>query len=151
MSEDRREAILLALIDVLKNVGVPANRVFRNRLSIAENLRPAIDIFDGDEEPAADVESYGRGRPARGPVMVDMTPEIYFFLDGTEAEVGPALSALRVKIIKAVLSSETLVALCANGDIRYAGFATGFAEGRRVEAEAGISFAFRYILYPSKL
>lgn len=149
--EDRREAILVRIKEVLATY-VPTNHAFRNRLRIPDELLkegPVAVVLDGDETP--DDTAYGRGRPATTPVIVTMTPEIYTFVADAADVVGTSVNTLRGKIIKGVLTDETLVALCHNGDIRYQGFMTGFAFGRSLEGEAGLSFAFQYVLRPTQL
>jgi hypothetical protein len=149
---DRQQEILARLFEVLKTCLDKPEHAFRNKLNLPDHLRPAIIMFDGDENTADDVDSYGRHRaPGAQAIMMDAVPEIYVFVEGKEDEVGPALAALRAKILKAIYTDETLVALCANGDIRYQGYATGFATGKKVEAEAGIQISFRYVLRPTQL
>jgi hypothetical protein len=74
---DPREQILSRLVALAQTVVNPRH-VFRNKLRIADELLPAIAILDGDESP--DDSGYGRGRPARAPLVVTMRPEIYGFV-----------------------------------------------------------------------
>lgn len=147
---DVREAILARLLVLFKAI-VGADKAFRNRLRIPDELLPAITVLDGDETP--DDSSYGRGRPANGPLIVTMRPEIYAFTDSDQDDesLGAGLNALRAQIMKAVLNDETLLGLCKDGDIRYEGFSTGLAQGRSLEGELGIAFAFVYVLRPKSL
>lgn len=149
MSEDRREAILSRLHEIAKGLVGPEN-AFRNQIDIPEGNRPAIVIFDADEGPDPNF-STGGTRPAFGPVKVNMTPEIYLLLADNIDDAGPALNALRCRVIKAVITDQSLVGICADGDIRYEGFATGFSLARAMEAEAGISFSFLYMVRPKSL
>ena len=148
MSEDKREAILVRLVEVMKGL-VGESNVFRNQIDIPEGTLPVIVIFDADETP--DPDSYGRGRPAHGPVRVSMTPEIHMLLNGDSETIGSDINALRARVIKAAVTDASLVALCQNGDIRYEGFATGLAAGRSMQGEAGIVIGFNYILRPDRL
>lgn len=147
---DVREAIL-ARLQVLFAGIVGTDHAFRNRLNIPDELLPAISVLDGDETP--DDSGYGRGRPANGPLVMYLRPEIYGFVDANAAdsEVGPAVSALRAAILKAVLNDSTLLGLCKDADIRYEGFSSGLAGGRSLEGELGLALCFVYVLRPKTL
>lgn len=148
MSEDTREAIL----ERLEAIGLQfaaAEHVFRNQIDIPEKARPAWVVLDGDED--TEDGAWGKGRPANGPLIVSMRPELFIMLDAGSEKVGPALSAFRRRVIKTILTDSTLVDLALHGDIRYEGMVTGFAVGRSIEAEAGFSFSFRYLLRPDRL
>lgn len=150
MAQDKRELILARVFAVYTAVADANNGfAFRNRLDIPENKRPAIILLDADESP--DESAYARKRPANGPAVVGLTPETYILASGDSADIGTTLNTWRSRIIKAILTDETLLALSHDGDIRYAGFATGLANGRSMEGEAGLSFVFNYMLFPSKL
>ena len=148
---DKRESILARLALVLAAVdGIEA--VFRNRIEIPENKRPAAVILDADETQADTQIPEGRGRPiGASPCLMAMTPEIYLLTGDAPASIGTDLNDLRTKVLKAVLQDETLISLCKDGDITYLGFTTGLASGRSMEGEAGISFQFQYVLFPSLL
>lgn len=152
---DKRELILARLNTLFGTVeGVADAR--RNDLNIPEKKRPAVVTLDADESADDEVPD-GRGRagpgpgPAGAPIIVTMTPEVYILTGGKAELVGTALNALRLRLIKAVLTDETLLGLVKDRDIRYMGFATGFAAGRSLEGEAGISFRFRYTINPTKI
>lgn len=148
MSEDKREAILARLV-VLAATIVPEANVYRNQIDIPEKQRPAMVILDGDEE--ADQSAYGRRRPANGPVIMAMDPEIFLLLGGDSETVGTRLNEYRALVVKAVLEDASLLALSHEGDIRFRGFTTGLAVGRSMEGEAGFGFTFNYVLRPNKL
>ncbi len=145
---DPREQILSRLHDLAKAIVGPKH-AFRNRLRIPDELLPAIAIVDGDETP--DDSGYGRGRSANGPIIVTMRPEIYGFVEGDEQTAGAALNAQRAALMKAILNDATLLGLCKDGDIRYEGFSSGMANGRSLEGEMGLAFAFVYVLRPKSL
>lgn len=148
MSEDKRETILARLLVVAESI-VGAGKAFRNTLQVPENVRPAILILDADEE--ADESGYDRGRPAFGPAIVMLSPEIHLLLGDDQEDVGTALNALRAQVIKAIVTDASLVAACLKGDIRFQGFATGLSAGRLMEAQGLLSMGFRYMLRPDKL
>lgn len=145
---DNREAIL-ARLEVLFTDSFTGVHVFRNRLRIPDEKLPAISILDGDETP--DDSGYGRGRPGNAPIIVTMRPEIYAFTNAEDDKVGPALNTLRKGILKAVLNDNVLLGLCKDRDVRYEGFSTGLAQGRSLDGEMAIAFAFVYVLRPASL
>lgn len=145
---DTREAILSRLMYLFTQV-VGEGHAFRNRLRIPDELCPAIALLDGDEVP--DDSGYGRGRPANGPLVMYMRPEIYGFIASADADVGPNLNALRSQILSAVMNDSTLLGLCKDGDIRYEGFSSGLANGRSLEGEMGLALCFVYVLRPKAL
>jgi len=145
---DNREAILDRL-QALFESALPGVHVYRNRLRIPDEKLPAVSVLDGDETP--DDSGYGRGRPANAPIVVTMRPEIYAFTDAPDDKVGPALNVLRKGIIKAILNDVTLLGLCKDREVRYEGFSTGLAQGRSLDGEMAIAFAFTYVLRPASL
>ena len=147
---DKREIILSRLPIII--AALPTIRkAFRNEISIPEKDRPCGVIMDADETVEEEAQD-GRGHPrVKLPIIVTMTPEIYLLTGGAGDAVGTGLNNLRIQLIKAVLSDETLLGASKDGDISYLGFSTGFAAGRSIEGEAGMSFRFRYVIQPSKL
>lgn len=145
---DRREQILCRLTELLGTIdGI--NLVARNRDEISEKSRPAIMLLDADE--SVEIGPDG-AKPPRSPALISMTPEIYVILGATPEEVGSILNAFRARIIKAILTDETLSSLVGpNGQIRYDGCATGLSRGRSMEGEMGLSFSFIYPLIPAQL
>lgn len=149
MAEDRREAIMVRLTELAATVAGVV-KVTRNKLHISEEQRPAVALFDADEE--ADEGDMGRGRPPHAPNLVTMTPEITLLLGAAPENVGSDLNAFRVAFLKTVLLDATLITICGdNGEIRYRGCATGLSQGRNMEAEMGLDISFRYPLFPTKL
>lgn len=149
---DKRELILDRLKTLLALPvagGGPALKCYRNRANMPENARPAVVVMDADE--SADEAAFNKGRPANGPNLVGMTPEIAIYETGQREEIGTKLNALRLRVIKAILNDADLAELVADGDIRYEGMATDLAEGRRMEGVASLQFTFTYALKPSKL
>ena len=146
---DRREAILARLVEVAAGLDGVATAV-RNQDEISERARPAIAVFDADE--AADEAAERQDHPGRAPNIVVMTPEVLILLGAAPASVGPALNALRAKLVKAVLTDPQLLALAGvNGRVRYAGCSTHLGHGRSMEGSMGVHFAFAYVLRPEQI
>ncbi|MCW2854367.1 MAG: hypothetical protein JWM84_4031 [Nocardioides sp.] len=146
---DRREAILARLLEIAAAIpGIVL--AARNRPDFSDRARPAILILDADE--TADDREKGRGRAANAPNLVGMTPEIHVLLGGKHEQIGTQINALRVLLLKAVLTDEALRTIVGpNGEIRYEACATDLAAGRAVEGNLGVSFTFTYPLIPSEL
>lgn len=146
---DKREAILAQLLVVATSIdGIV--KATRNKKAISEDQRPAIQIFDADEE--ADEREVGRSRPGNAPNLIMMTPEIFLVLGSATETVGADLNSFRAKIIKAITSDDQLRNLVgSNGEIRYKGCATGLSQGRMMEGEMGIRIDFTYVLNPAEL
>lgn len=147
--EDKREDILARLPAVAATIFGGEDHVFRNTLEIPEGTRPACVILDGDEE--ADESGYGKGRPAHGPAIVTMRPEIHIILGDVADDVGTVLNDYRRELVKAIITDASLVATCLHGDIRFEAFSTGLAAGRNMEAQGRLDMSFRYVLRPEKL
>ena len=145
---DKRELILERILAVGKTL-VGEKNAFRNRLDLPDGMLPAFIVIDADEAPVEPIATGRRG--AGAPVIVGMTPEIYLLMQAEDKDVGTKLNALRQKVIKAMMTDETLVDLCHNGDIRFEGFSTGLSAGRDMSADSGVAFTFVYALFPSRL
>jgi hypothetical protein len=150
---DRRELILLRLLDILKAMpGLAA--VVRNRGELPTDMRPAAVLLDADEvgRPGA---AQHRGHLIKAPQFVDMTPEIYVVMDQREPKnerIGEDMNAMRVAIIKAITGDTELQQLVSsNGDIRYAGVLTDMASGRSMEGQMRVRMTFTYLLRNSEL
>lgn len=147
---DARELILARLVQIAEGIeGIKT--VSRNPApGLSEHMRPAILIYDGDEETVAD-ERPGR-RPPTVPKLVSMTPEVYIQLGDLPEDVGTSLNVFRAKYIKAVLTDIDMIALLgSNGGMSYEGCSTALSRGRRVEGEVNPVFTFLYVLEPAKL
>lgn len=149
MSRDVRELILARLLKICEGIdGVAA--AYRNKDEISEDKRPAIQIFD-----AAETTNLGDAyvpKPARGPNLVMMTPELVVLLGAEPKNVGSDINALRMKVLKAVMDDATLKSLVgSNGMVRYDGCETGLMHGRSMEGDMSLSFSFVYPLLPQDL
>ena len=147
---DLRESILARLVEVIEAVDGIAFTA-RNVILIDETDLPAAFVLDGIEE--AVVEDQDRRRSAGGPVRVIMTPQVHIRTRAADPDdTGPALSALRAAVIKAVLGGATLAGIVyPNGSLQYAGCSNEIAAGRQHEAAISVSFAIRYVLAPALL
>jgi len=142
MTTDRRELCLARLMTLLATIeGVPT--VLRNEKDISGPRRPGIILMDADD----DADDVPAGRPATTPEIMRMTPEIRILVGGTAAEVGPALNALRLKVIEVVKNdSQWPTILTTNGSVRFLGSGTELARGRNMSGEMVLSFLFTYPL-----
>lgn len=147
---DRREEILERLAVVM--AAIPGVTLAgRNIMQPDATQRPCVIVLDADEQAGAQSQTRDRVRPS-GPVLIDLTPEIYLLVNGGSATVGPAINAFRVLIVKAVLTDATLATLVtSSGAITYEGCATGLSRARSMEGEMGLQFTFTYPLNPSEL
>lgn len=149
---DKREQILSRiheLLDSLQEDGV-VNTVVRNRGELTAEDRPAIELWDADEEFDPDYTNKGRHRPAFAPTYMLMTPKIYLFestLDYTV--VGPKLNALRAQVLKAILTDTDLKQQCE--DIFLARSFPDLDRGLTQKGEMLVSIVFQYVLRPDQL
>jgi hypothetical protein len=144
---DRREEVLTALEDVLKDL--TGFTVKRNDMNIDESELPIIIMLDGDEDNEAD--AYDRGRPSASPQIMRMYPQVYFALQDKPEVVGPSVNATRGTIIHAVISDVELQNLCFNREIRYEGMESDLNLGSSVVGQAGLQFSMAYVLNPDDL
>jgi hypothetical protein len=149
---DRREQILARLLVILESVGGVMVAV-RNRGELPPAKRPAAILLDADEI-ARDPPPQNRGRLTLAPNLVDMSPELYVVMDQREPQndsIGEDMNALRVAILKEIMSDDPLAALLgSNGDIQYNGCETDMASGRSLEGQMHIRLTFTYVLRPSE-
>lgn len=149
---DRRELILAREFVVLTSIPGFVTHA-RNRGLLADELRPAIQLLDGDEAAAENLFVDG----ARGPQqnIVTLSPEIYVTLEGRKPQnvgVGPSLNAYRILIVKALLIDVQLKTLLGtNGDMHYHGCTTDFRKGQNMDGEMGINISLSYAFKPSEL
>ena len=149
-TEDKREAILERLLMVLGAIeGIKPEACARNKEDFAENLRPAIGLFDADEMQPDNFSVEGRGRPPVGQLILEMQPEVFIVVQKSSKEVGAALNELRAAVIKAVMSDTELRQLC--HQIIYAGFTPALAAGRGMVGQGRVHFSFQYLLRIDKL
>jgi hypothetical protein len=144
---DIREQILDRLVTVARVSGIAT--AVRNQGEISDDVLPAVIVFDADEQAN---DNDPRTRQANAPRRVAMMPEIRLLLGGVSEQVGTDLNTYRSRIIKAVLTDDTLLALTAeNQSARYEGCATQFKAGRAMQADMLLTFRFDYYLKPSDL
>lgn len=146
MSLSVRERIHAALIDVLETIpGVSV--VERNRAgNISPGRRPFIILLDGDESEFV----YPKTTNPAAPALVDLTPTVIVGVEGTDAEVGPALNALIAEIQTAIATQTApLAGLPIVAPPRQFGLKTSLAKGKTTEMAAVISLGLTYRLDPS--
>lgn len=145
---DKRELILARLLEVAQGSEGIAH-AYRNKDEISDSERPAVIILDADEQASEDDP---KSRPANAPRRVTMTPEIYILQSSTAESLGTLINALRAKLVKAILTDETLLSYTHDArGIRYDGCGTDLARGRQMEGSMGVSMSFTYILNPADL
>jgi hypothetical protein len=145
---DRREEILSRLLEVCRAVeGITT--AIRNQDSISETSLPALILIDAGEVAN---ESDPKIRPANAPRRVTMTPEIRILLQDYPEGVGSGLNLYRSRLIKAVLTDSTLLALTTEGQgARYEGAVSELRAGRSMTGDMLCAFSFTYYLKPNDL
>lgn len=144
---ERKEQILGRLVELANDMpGVKT--VQRNDVAFSETDVPAIVILDGDEE--ADDSAYQRKRGSLTPVIVALSPEVFFLVDDPESKnAGTRLNALYLAFLRKCLNDTKLRSLAHDDDIRFNSFGSGFAAGRVMRAEGNLSLTIRYVFYPT--
>jgi len=147
---DTRELILARLATIAAGI-TGVRKVYRNQLSIDENICPAIVILDADEQ--IDPARPANTRHVQSPILLDLKPEIFIVLGDVPENVGPKLNTLRVAAIKSILSDAQLLTLCGaqHGRISYEGCMTALGSGRAMVGEMALQFTFTYLLRPDLL
>lgn len=148
MSTDRREQILARLLLIAKTVqGI--DNVYRNQSDISESVRPASRIFDGGETIS---DRLLQPQPSRSGGLIVMQPVVTIELGGKPDEIGTALNALRLKMVKAVLTDAPLAAIVgANGRINYTGCETNLVPSGTGGIDMLLNFAIAYPLIVREL
>ena len=149
MADDRRERILVRLVAI---VGALADfkKVYRNYVDLVEDDLPAAAVLDADEE--TDDANDASMKPSDKPTLATMTPEIILFR--IAPQVGPDISVLRRKVVKAVLNDPELnqqivkTGRYGNGTIRYLGCQTDLGWERSMFGSLKINLAIKYSLKP---
>jgi hypothetical protein len=148
MATDKREEILVQLVEVMKTV-VAEQNVFRNKITLSEDVLPAIVVLDNDEVEPQHFALDGRQRPPVGVIVMDLQPEIFLVVQDKTKDIGTSLNTYRAKIIKAVLTDAKLGQLCK--EILYQGFSTALNSGRSMQGQATVHMIFRYALRVDQL
>lgn len=156
MIVDRRELILVRLVELAREEYISARTVVRNRRLLAQDVRPAIAVLDGDEAARLTGDQLGRGIGGRvgiPPELVTMRPEIFFILDSRQVKnvgVGEDINAFRITLIQTIAGDPVLRSLVgSNGGMAYMGLTTDLKSGSRLDGEAKVEFAFTYPLDPT--
>ncbi len=145
---DRRENIHARILAIVERVeGI--ERARRNITTLAEDVRPAAIITDGDETPV--IMSEREIRTRTGPI-VNCTPGIRLLMGEDSDGVGTLANTLRRRIIAALLNDADLLAECGpNGRLEYGGLLVGIGGGRQTEIEISILLNCTYPLKLTEL
>jgi hypothetical protein len=141
-----RERIHAAPLQILETVpGVAL--VERNRAAnIPPGRRPFLVLLDGDESELRYPNDTRPGAPA----LVDLTPTVVLGVEGTDADVGPALNALIADVQRAIApQTAPLAGLAIVAPPRPIGLKTSLAKGKTTEMAAVLSIGLTYRLDPS--
>ncbi len=152
MGIDIREQILARVFALIQSVpGVET--VSRNRDQLPNEARPALVMWDADEDVRTDSEN--RGRLGRSTVRVTLKPEIYIVIGGRKPKnelIGEDINAIRVAVLKAILLDTKLQELVGpNGQVFYLGVFSDLAVGRGGHGVMGLLFDITYSLNPLHL
>jgi hypothetical protein len=163
MSFDKREAILEQMLVVLGQVGsgwvAQANgetSVFRNRAEIPTEKLPALVLLDGSETIIARPgwgSSTGITPSTPAPQIYQLTPQVFIVCKPRDTienvGVGEELSAMRMKLLTAMLNDDELDGLLgSNGDIFYLGHQTDLQTGSTVLGTMQVNFQLNYVFDP---
>jgi hypothetical protein len=145
---DKRELILSRLLDVLD--GVQSGMVvLRNAPQIDPDSRPALILYDGDEQ--SEPRDPNRGGPP-SIRRVRMTPSIIALASAAAENIGTAINELRALVVHAVLTDATLLGYSVNGlEVTYEGAEQIVENGLRVEGAMALTFAITYTLRTADL
>lgn len=148
---DKRELILSRLYAILQDFeGDLVTTVVRNRGELTAEERPAIELWDADEEFDADYSNKGRSRPAHSPSIMLARPKIYILLSTLDyTEIGPSLHSIRARILNAVMTDSELKSYC--NDIYLERSFPDLDRGLTQKGEMLIGIVFQYALYPQQL
>ena len=152
MADDRRERILVRLVAIVDALA-DFKQVYRNYVDLTEDDLPAAAVLDADEE--TDDANDASMRPPNKPALTTMTPEIIIFK--IAPQVGPDITELRRKVVKAVLNDTELnqqivkTGRYGNGTIRYLGCQTDLGWERSMFGALKINLSIKYKLMPDDL
>lgn len=148
---DRRELILSRLAALLAtNSG--NYRVYRNKEDLTPAMQPCFVLFDAHEERQASGE--GLRTPTSGHARVRMTPRIGLYVDGLPEEIGPALNAMRIMVLRLMFPdgrsiAPTLASAIVDGVIFYDGCGNQLDRGAEMTGEMILNFSILYPLLPA--
>jgi hypothetical protein len=157
MSFDKREAILQRMLAILQAVAdtftTDAPFVFRNRGEIPIEKMPALVLLDGREAIA--VSAAGKGG-ILVPTIFTLSPQVFAVLkptpDASNEGIGEALSAYRVKLLKAFSTDEELFGLLgSNGELQYLSGDTDMQTGSTMLGQMQLALSLNYVLNPGDL
>jgi hypothetical protein len=162
MAVDKREQILLRLVDIAKTVSGIVT-VVRNRGLLDNDKRPSINILDGDERAVLTGGNKVLQRPGFTPQIMLMTPEVWILLkdqrpsnkkddngDGSGENIGSILNAFRLDIVQKITTDATLLALLgSNGGIVLNGTTAALKTGTVLDGQMRLDFGLQYVFNPN--
>jgi hypothetical protein len=145
---DRRELILVRLEAIARGIE-DVDWYGRNALLADSSDRRRITVLEG-EEITPEVATSNRHAGDKQQVM--MIPEILIACGARTRDIGPDLNMMRARLIKQVLTDETLLALTVNGrSIQYGGMNSDLAFAALMEGKMSMKFRITYMLDPKAL
>jgi hypothetical protein len=145
---DKREAILVRLLQIVTDIEDIENAARNQTLSDASDIR-RISVLEG-EEIVPEMPIGNRRASDKSHVM--MIPQILIACGARTRDVGSVLNTFRRRVIKNVLTDEALLALTMNGrSIQYGGMSSDLAFAALMEGKMALVFRITYMLDPSAL
>lgn len=152
---DKREQIIIRLLELMAEEYIQAATVVRNRGLLKQDDRPAIAILDGDERARLTGDGQGRGNRGRvgmGPQLMTMTPQIFVVPKSAKPQnvgIGTLVNEYRDLIVRVVAQDPVLLAILgSNGSVAYMGMETDLKSGANLDGQCRLDFAFTYVLDP---
>jgi hypothetical protein len=153
MPRDVRELILKRLKGILDEVD-GAETTWRDREDVKPEQTPTLILLDGSETKRT--TTVGGGHTRMPPAVMEMTPQIWVQLppptDAANPGVGEALSAWRVKLLKAIFNDAQLAALQGeNGELEYRGTRTDMEYGSIMLGNIILELTLTYLFDPDDM
>lgn len=152
---DRRETILAALFAAVQTVSADGSGAMdvieRNRdTPLAEEVRPALLMFDGNELASNQNPRSGK---RKAPQAVRMQPAIYGYVKaaaGSPGNISADVNALIARVRKAVFNNDTfLAALGADDVVSQDSLVLQFTPGATPEADFEMHLNIDYSFNPA--
>lgn len=152
---DKRELILVRLVELMSEEYIAAQTVVRNRGLLQQDDRPAVAILDGDERARLTGDGQGRGNGGRvgmGPQLMTMTPQLFIVpksVKPANVGIGTTVNEFRDTIVRVVAQDPQLLSILGgNGSVAYMGMETDLKSGANLDGQARLDFSFTYFFDP---